>query len=83
MLLLRKLGRFAMSHDGAARRESRRSFAVGDRVQVQGPHGWTAAVILEDRGPLGPNGERVYRLEWAREKTGASFELVESSLRAR
>lgn len=57
---------------------------VGEVVDVRLGPGLVRARIIEDRGPLGPNGSRMFRVEaqsspW-HEAEPDRFEVVESSL---
>lgn len=37
-------------------------FQVGDRIKLWWGNGWVDGIILEDRGPLGGDGKRMYRV---------------------
>ncbi len=51
----------------AAKREppyswKRPKFCVGDRIKIMMGDRWGEGVAIEDRGPLGAGGERIYRI---------------------
>jgi hypothetical protein len=57
-------------------------FKVGDWVSLQLPLGEALAQIIEDRGPIGVKGRRLYRLSVPRELNEPDmFELAEVALK--
>src|SRR4051794_31653080 len=65
----------SMVHTTSAR------FKVGDWVSFQFGARRATAQIIEDRGPLGVNGERIYRIRLDRDSTEPDeFELREAQL---
>lgn len=53
-------------------------FAIGDRVEVK--H-FAPGVIIELRGPLGPNGAQVYRVLFRRKPRPAYLEVLGGQLK--
>ena len=54
---------------------------VGDRVKILSPGGMTGRVV-ELRGPLGPKGAQVYRIQLRGKPKPAYIEVVEEQLEA-
>jgi hypothetical protein len=55
-------------------------FAIGTIVRIRNS-GYCRATIVEYRGPLGPKGARVYRVQ-VRKKPPAYTEVIEDQLEA-
>ncbi len=53
--------------------------AIGTIVRIRNS-GYGRAQIIEFRGPLGPNGARVYRLQVRKKPHAAYIEVVEDQL---
>lgn len=54
------------------------TFSLGDRVEIK--H-FVPGKIIELRGPLGPNGEQVYRVRYSRWPKPAYIEVLGSQIR--
>jgi hypothetical protein len=52
---------------------------IGTRVRIRNS-GYGRAQIVEYRGPLGPNGARVYRIQVRKKPRPAYIEVVEDQL---
>jgi hypothetical protein len=55
------------------------SFRVGDRVYLKGYEG-LLGIIIELRGPLGPNGEQIYGVDLQRKPVVSYTEVREDQL---
>jgi hypothetical protein len=55
------------------------SFQVGDRVYLKGYEG-LLGIIIELRGPLGPNGEQIYGVDLQRRPVVSYIEVREDQL---
>jgi hypothetical protein len=54
-------------------------FKLGDRVQIRHSRGLRGRIV-EWRGPLGPNGEQVYRVRLRRKPRPSYIEVLEEQL---
>jgi hypothetical protein len=54
------------------------TFAIGDRVEII-RFGYGEVISL--RGPLGPNGEQVYRVEYTTDPDSAYIEVLGNEIR--
>ena len=58
-------------------------FRVGDRVRFQLGRATIVGTVVEDRGPLGVGGERIYDVQYDRARPHRSYsEVPESELEA-
>ena len=50
-------------------------FRLGQRVRFERGGGWAEAIVLEDRGPLGVGGRKLYRVRGLPDDPYESFEI--------
>ena len=50
-------------------------FRIGQRVRFERGGGWTEAIVMEDRGPLGIGGRKLYRVRGLPDDPHESFEI--------
>ncbi len=60
-------------------RESKHSWTLGDRVRIRHSVDWVGRIV-EFRGPLGPGGAQIYRVELSPEPEPRYIEVREDQL---